>query len=285
MRRKLAVTVAVLIAATGAGLTQAPPPLAFDVASVKPNPAVSAPSAGLQIRPEQLEAIWYPVQALVIQAYDVSVARIVGLPDWTRTERYDVRAKTSRPSTRQDVLSMLRTLLADRFSLKVHREVREMDVYALAFARPDGGPGPKLRQVVVNCETNKLAAGSGPGLYPLDARPPCGNMISNARAVAGPTLVRSRFAAITMERLAATLGAGSVGRPVIDKTGLTGMFDVELDYLTESAGAPGAPTVTEPPEGVSLRDALKQQLGLELRPDRGPVEYLAIDSIARPTPD
>jgi uncharacterized protein (TIGR03435 family) len=285
MRTTAVAIVFAAFVAHGPVLTQTPAPLAFDVTSVKRNQSITAPSVGLQIRPEQLEAIWYPVQALVIQAYDVSAARIVGLPDWTRTERYDVRAKTSRPSTRQEVLSMLQTLLAERFALKIHREVRDMDVYALVLARPDGGPGPKLQRVVVNCETNKLEAGSGPGLYPSNARPPCGNMISNARAVAGPTIVRNRFAAITMESLAATLSAGSVGRPVIDRTGLAGTFDVDLDYLTESVGAPGAPTVTEPPEGVSLRDALKQQLGIELRPDRGAVEFLVIDSIARPTPD
>jgi uncharacterized protein (TIGR03435 family) len=110
-------------------------------------------------------------------------------------------------------------------------------------------------------------------------------MISNARMVSGPTIVRNSFAALPVERLASMLSAGTLGRPVIDRTGLTGTFDVELEYITEATGAPGAPVVTERPNGVSLRDALKEQLGLDLRPDRGSIEFLVIDSIARPTPD
>jgi len=205
------------------------------------------------------------------------------MPDWARTEQYDVRARTSKPSSRQEILAMLQTLLADRFSIKVHRETREMDVYALVLIKP-GSPGRRLQPVVVDCETNKLADGSGPGLFPPNARPPCGNMISNARfrPEGGPSVVHNSFAAVTMERLAS--GLVSTGRPVIDKTGLTGTFDVEMEYLSE--GAPvAAPTSKEPPTGLTLREALKQYLGLELRSERGPVEYLIIDSIARPTPD
>jgi uncharacterized protein (TIGR03435 family) len=282
MHRIGTVTLAVILT-TQAGLTQAP--LAFEVASVKRNPDAAGSSGGVQIRPEQLDAIWFPVQGLVMSAYDVSAGRIIGLPDWTRTERYDVRARISRPSPRAEVLAMLQSLLAERFALKVHRETREMDVYALVLARSDGRTGPKLQRVVVDCATNKLADGSGPGLFRADARPPCGNMISNARMVSGPTIVRNSFAALPVERLASMLSAGTLGRPVIDRTGLTGTFDVELEYITEATGAPGAPVVTERPNGVSLRDALKEQLGLDLRPDRGSIEFLVIDSIARPTAD
>jgi uncharacterized protein (TIGR03435 family) len=82
------------------------------------------------------------------------------MPDWARTERYDIRARTSKPSSRQEILTMLQTLLADRFAMKVHREVREMDIYALIVAKP-GSLGPKLQRVVVDCETNALADGSG----------------------------------------------------------------------------------------------------------------------------
>jgi len=280
MRRICAFALAAATAAGAIGIAQAP---AFAVASVKRNQDVGGSSKGVQIGPEQLEAIWIPVQALVIQAFDVSASRLVGLPDWTRTERYDIRAKTSGPASRQEVLAMLQTLLADRFSMKVHRETRDMDVYALVVAKP-GGLGTKLQRVMVDCETNKLASGSGPGLFPSDARPPCGNTVSNARTVldGGPSLVRNRFAAVTMERVASALV--STARPVIDKTGLTGTFDVELEYLSQGV-APATTTDKEVLNGSSLRDALRDQLGLELRPERDPVEYLVIDSLQRPTPD
>jgi len=278
--------VAILFAALiahGPVLTQAPAPLAFDVASVKRNLELTASSAGVQIRPEQLESIWFPVQALISQAYGVPGGRILGMPDWARTERYDVRARTSKPSSRQEVLSMLQTLLAERFAIKVHRETREMDIYALVLIKP-GSPGRGLHRVVIDCEANRLAEGSGPGLFPSDSRPPCGNMVSNVRVRlgGGPAVVRNRFAAVTMERLAS--GLGNTGRPVIDRTGLMGTFDVEMEYVSE--GAPvTAPTTKEPLTGLTLREALKEYLGLELRSERGPIEYLVIDSIARPTPD
>ena len=281
MFRAVSVTIATLAVAAATAETQAP--LSFDVASVKRNLDLTTSTAGVQIRPEQLEAIWVPLQALIIQAYGVSAGRILGMPDWARTEQYDIRARTSKPSSRQDILAMLQTLLADRFSIKVHRETRAMDVYALVLIKP-ASPGRWLQPVVVDCETNKLADGSGPGLFPPNARPPCGNMISNARfrPEGGPSVVHNSFAAVTMERLAS--GLVSTGRPVIDKTGLTGTFDVEMEYLSE--GAPvAAPTSKEPLTGLTLREALKQYLGLELRSERGPVEYLVIDSIARPTPD
>jgi uncharacterized protein (TIGR03435 family) len=280
MRRFLGFTFAAATAFVVPVLAQAP---AFEVASVKRNPDISGPSKGVEIGPERLEAIWISVQPLILQAYGMSAGRILGMPDWARTERYDVRARTSKPSSRQEVLSMLQTLLAERFSMKVHRETREMDIYALVLIKP-GSPGPGLHRVVVDCETNKLADGSDPGLFPPDARPPCGNMISNARfrPEGGPSLVRNRFAAVTMASIAS--GLVSTGRPVIDKTGLAGTFDVEMEYLSE--GAPvAAPTDKEPLTGLTLREALKQYLGLELRSERGPIEYLVIDSIARPKPD
>ena len=68
---------------------------------------------------------------------------------------------------------MLQTPLAQRFSLKAHRETREMDIYALIAGKP-GTAGPKLQRVEVDCQTNKLLDGSGPGLFPKDARPACG---------------------------------------------------------------------------------------------------------------
>jgi uncharacterized protein (TIGR03435 family) len=259
--------------------------LSFEVASVRPSESLPPPgSSGAVIRPDQFDAPSYPLQALVALAHGISNARITGWPEWTQRVRYDVRAKTARPSTRQEVLAMLQTLLAERFSLKVHRETREMDIYALVVARP-GATGPKLQPVAVDCETKKLLDGSGPGLFPPDARPACGTSVNTVRMAAGPSLTISRRAAWTMEQMALGLGGG-VGRPVIDRTGLTGTFDAELTYVAENPASPSFPVPSSPqppPDGVSLRDAIRQQLGLDLRSERGPVEFLVIDAIERPT--
>src|SRR5688572_21999745 len=142
----MCLTVVVIVGAVLPGRAQAP---SFEVASVVENPSLPAAGARLQITPEGFDAPAYPLQALVSLAHGISGARITGWPEWTRTVRYDVRAKTGKPSTRQEVLAMLQTLLAQRFSLKAHRETREMDIYALVVAKP-GATGPKLQRVEVD---------------------------------------------------------------------------------------------------------------------------------------
>lgn len=285
--RRTTVCLAAVVMLAGVLLGQAPV-TSFEVASVKPNDATPAvPTGGRSIRPDGFEATWHPLQSLVSLAYGAIPSRITGWPAWTRAARYDIRARAGKPSTRDEVLAMLRTLLAERFSLKAHREMREMNVYALVVGKPDGSTGPKLQRVLVDCETKKLLDGSAPGFFPRESRPPCGNTRQQLRMVSGPSIITSTRAAWTLEQLARSLD-GDVGRPVIDRTGLTGTFDLELRYVTElppspffASPSPSAP----PPDGVSLRDALKEQLGLDLRSERGPVEFLVIDSIERPAPD
>jgi uncharacterized protein (TIGR03435 family) len=259
---------------------QANAPLAFEVASVRANSGVVG--VDFQIRPQQFTSINLPVDFLIATAYGISSGRLVGAPPWVSTERFDIQAKSSAPATRQEMRTMLRTLLAERFQLKVHTEERDLDTYALLVTRP-GAPG--LHPVTVDCETNRLAEGSGPGLFPRDARPRCGTTLVTRRMTAGPVLVRTRAAAMTMENFATGL-SGNLGRPVVDRTELPGTFDVELSYLTESQG--GLQFGSNPPkpeEGPSLRDALREQLGFSLRPERNRITFLVVDSIERPTAD
>ena len=97
--------------------------------------------------------------------------------------------------------------------------------------------------------------------------------------------MRNHFAALTMAQLA-TAFEGGVGRPVVDRTGFSGTFDAELTYVRDTPLTVAAPTGNNPLlDGVSYSDAIKQQLGLDLRPERGPVEFLVIDAVERPTPD
>lgn len=172
--RTIVVTLAlVTLAAVGLGQSQTP---AFEVASIKPNGSATGHGGAPFIPPGQFAVAWYSVQALVSFAYEVPSSRITGWPEWTRSARYDIQARTAKPTTRAELLAMLRTLLADRFSLRVHREVREGDVYGLIVRASDGATGPKLQRVIVDCATMKLAEGSGPGLFPREARPACGDI-------------------------------------------------------------------------------------------------------------
>ena len=280
-------SVALVCLAVPAALSQTP--LSFEVASVRLNSTLpmAGPGVqirGVQIRAEQFEATRYPLRALIALAHGVT--RIEGAPDWTQTENYDIRAKAPKPSSRQEMLQMLQTLLAERFHLRAHREVRTMDIYGLVFARPDNSLGPTLHRVTVDCETNRITEGVDPGIFPRDARLPCGQISVRTALAAGPALNTQRHSAVTIHRLAETL-SGGVGRPVFDRTGLAGTFDVELSFVREMPSVPGItfPPAAQPPQGVSLRDAIKQQLGLDLRSERGPVEFFVIDAIRQPDPN
>lgn len=270
----------VTLAGVGFGRSQT---LSFEVASIKPNESASGYGGAPYLPPGQFAVTWYSLQALVSFAHEVPISRITGWPAWTRSARYDIQARTGKPTTRAGLLAMLRTLLADRFSLRAHREIREGDVYGLIVRARDGATGPKLQRIIVDCATMKLAEGSGPGLFPADARPACGDITLSS--VIGGTGVTNRFAAVTMAQLATAFEDG-VGRPVVDRTGLTGMFDAELTYVRDAPLSVAAPTANNALlDGVSYRDAITQQLGLDLRSQRGPVEVLVIDAIERPTPD
>ena len=272
------VSIALVCLAANVALSQTS--LSFEVASVRLNSEFPPLSTGVQIRAEQFDATNYPLPALISMAHGIS--RIEGASDWMSRERYDIRAKAPGPSSRQEMLQMLQTLLTERFRLKAHRETRTMDIYGLVVARPDS-LGRGLHPVKVDCETNEIAEGPDPKIFP-GARPRCGNALVSTTLVSGPVLTTSRYAAITLEKLAGTFSG--VGRPVFDRTGLTGTFDVELAYVREMPPGPflSAPS-REPPQGPSLRDAIKEQLGLDFRSERGPVEFFVIDSIERPQPN
>ena len=257
-------------------------PLSFEVASVRPNTDFPPMGSGRQIGPEQFESIGLPLISIITLAYGVT--RIEGAPEWVRSERYDIRAKATKPSSRQEMLQMLQALLADRFGLKTHSETRVVDIYGLVFAEPARKLGPRLRPVKVDCETNEITDGPDPGIFPPGQRPRCGTTSVSTAMVSGPVVMTTRHPAVTMERLAQSL-SGGVGRPVFDRTGLAGTFDAELKYIREMPPGPGfspRPEGAPVPDGVSFRDAIKQQLGLDLRSERGPVEFLVIDAIERP---
>lgn len=281
------VGVALVYLATQAVSSQAP--LSFEVASVRlsAGPPPMGPGVrirGVEFRAEQFEATRYPLISIINLAYGVTGGRIEGAPEWVRNDNYDIRAKAPKPSSRQEMLQMLQTLLADRFQLEAHLETRTMDIYGLVLASADKSLGAGMHPVNVDCETNTILDGPDPGLFPHDARLPCGDFRVGIRMVSGPVLAKNAYAGMTMDRFATGL-SGSVGRPVFDRTGLTGTFDIELNYIREMPPGPGFPPRAEgapSPDGVSLRDALKQQLGLGLRSERGPVEFFVIDAIARP---
>jgi uncharacterized protein (TIGR03435 family) len=269
-------------------LAQTPERLpSFEVASVKRNVSgedrlrmVTQPGGRLIVTNARLKA-------LIANAFEMADSpslvdvRILGGPDWIGSERYDINAKANtefKPSPDgppRELLLMIRSLLEERFKLKAHRETRELPIYELVVARADRRLAPEMRKPAADCEA-AIAAGIPPPRQPGEP-PPCGLMGGPARMIAGGA---------TMQQLAANLTV-RLDRLVFDKTGLTGRFAFNLawtpDRLPTEAPPPGIPPID--PDGPGLFTALQEQLGLKLRPARGQVDVLVIDSVEHPTAD
>jgi uncharacterized protein (TIGR03435 family) len=268
--------------------------LSFEVASVKPNKSGEAQLAGIMFPPGgRFMARNATLRELILAAYGEAIplhdSQIVGGPVWVNSDRFDIDAKAASEPPPGAVgppplmFAMLRTLLRERFKLSAHLQTREMPIYALVMARSDGRLGPQLRQSDVDCDAVRATrARGGPPQPPAAGEAPlCGS-------IAGPGRLTARAA--TLVALAGWYLSGIANRIVIDRTGLTGVFDWTLEWSPEAlpqplraSGAP--PTPPGDPNGPSIFTALQEQLGLKLESARGPVDVLVIDSVQQPTPD
>jgi uncharacterized protein (TIGR03435 family) len=215
------------------------------------------------------------VAPLIRSAYPAEISDLVGAPDWVSNEVYDVTAQAGREVSKEQMEAMLRALLADRFKLAVHYEVQERPVYALMLARDDGKLGSNIRPSNLDCEAIQAARRAGakdPPPATSNGAPACG--MSMRGAVGMEVLMGAR----PLSALASSFGS-STGRVVIDKTGLTGLYDITLNYMPQPQA--DAPPGTPP----DLFTAVREQLGLKLEPDRAPLKVLVIDRIEKPAED
>ena len=255
----------------------------------------------ISLTPGRYDTAGLPSQLVVAQALAVPVDRIIGLPDWVNTERYTIAAKAPDgvpmaydPGRVNALAVMLANLLKDRFKLATHRETRELPVYNLVFARNDKRFGPAFKETSAECRamiSARLEAAQRGG--PAPAAPPDPNgCLSNPGM--GPGI--ASFKGAPMLTIANVILAQQVGRPVIDKTGLTSLYDFTLKWtpqpgsggLTPFGLAPGVPPDAVPPadpDALSLFTAVQEQLGLKLESARGPVEVVVIDRLEKPTLD
>jgi uncharacterized protein (TIGR03435 family) len=193
--------------------------------------------------------------------------QLIGGPTWIKSTRFDIVAKvegspmldTNKPGATvtaidrnavEQVRLMLRQLLADRFKVRVHHETRNLPIYNLVLARPEGGIGPALRATAPDCG------------------PLCGSIRSTAPGNVTAT-------SVSVGSIAHTMSAW-LKRTVVDKTGIDGNVDFTLTYAPEGVSDSSAP---------SIFTAVQEQLGLKLEPATGPVEVIVIDSAERPTPE
>jgi uncharacterized protein (TIGR03435 family) len=204
-----------------------------------------------------------------------------GGPDWLRNSGWDIVATwdPARVVTVEERPAMLRALLEDRFKIVLRREVRESPVYALVVARRDGRLGPGLQPADRPCDAPgrpRFAVQPPAG----GQRPACGILTSGpSNAVLGGN--------VPIERLTRVLGS-LLQRDVIDRTGLTGEFDVVLQFAFDSAvrsiRPPGAPDPQPPPADLpNIFTAVQEQLGLKLESTRAPLDYHVVERAELPT--
>jgi uncharacterized protein (TIGR03435 family) len=257
---------------------------AFQVASVKPNTAADARFMG--IRPEaggRLVAQNAPLLLLIQNAYSIQAFQVVGGPGWINSDRYDIEAKPEAPVDRKQMWLMVQTLLADRFKLALHRETRELPAYVLTVTRAGLKQTPPKEGGCVALDPNGPPPPPRPGM----ARP-CGSVIIDM----SPLGLRMEGSKVPMPEFIRVL-AVVMGRPVIDKTGITSEFEVHLEFAPDqsTAGLPGAGGPRDPggpPPATdtnrpSIFSAVQEQLGLKLDSGKGPVEVLVIDHVERPS--
>jgi uncharacterized protein (TIGR03435 family) len=295
-----------MVVFVGGGQQQPAPPwdaphLEFEVASVKTNK--SGPQM-MMMRPvpSEFRMTNIPLRLLIVQAYRLSNYQLVGGPGWMDSERFDIVAKAPSGSPPDQTMLMLRGLLADRFKLKVHAETREAQVYALVLARNDGRLGPKLSKTTDDCEkilaerraaaTAARAGGAGPVPFTMpgpNEKPVCTISMRPMPVTNGMPVLNFKGGGQPMPVLVNQISS-FLNKRVVDKTGLTGLYDFELQFsmggqmplTTQSAG--GATPTAPIDDGPTMFDAVRE-LGLKLESERGPVEHLVIDSLERPTED
>jgi uncharacterized protein (TIGR03435 family) len=257
----------------------------FEVASIKP----STEQRFMMVRPlpGRLTAT-APVRLLMQNAYTVQSFQILGGPAWVDSERFAIEAKADGNASRAQIFLMLQSLLEDRFQLKIHRETRELPVYALVPAR--GGlklPPPKEGSCVESL-TDTIPEPAGGRMQPaVRGQAPlarCGSV----GVMAAPPVARMQGGKVLMPEFVRMLSM-VLGRPVIDKTGFSGLFDVRLDFLPDEV----TPALPPPPPDAagaspdsntpSIVSALPDQLGLRLESTKGPVEVIVIDRVERPS--
>lgn len=248
------------------------PPISY-VASVKPNNAADARTFSEYSAGGRLSATAVTVGYLLRIAYRIQPYQLVGAPAWIWTRRYDIAAKVEdSPAPPQQAL--LQMLLKDRFKLAVHNETREQPIFALVLARSDGKLGPQLTRSTFDC----VAYMAGPHGLPEPGRTPnCATRIGLG-ALFGK--------AIPMTQLATSL-APFLSRFTVDRTGLTGGYDVELtwtpDPISTNIAGNTSPGATPDSSGPSIFAALQEQLGLKLVSEKGPVGVLVVDHLEEPS--
>jgi len=311
MTRHLVASLAIVLAAAVPSAQQVPAPsampLSFEAATIKlSSPNATGPLAQIPMvlpqGPGRLSATNVSLRLLVRMSYQLQDFQIIGGPSWQASQKFDIVAKAEdgAAADTSQLMPMLRSLLEDRFKLKVHRDTREMPTSTLVVARRDGNLGPNLKPSTADCtnarvdqqkRAEEILKGGPAALANMLLKPgePMTCMVMPMGGAEGFGLRGSGQPITTLVQLLTQ----ATGRIVEDKTGLTGLYDFELRFdpevlmrMASQIGVNLPPGVTLPPsDSPSLLTALNEQLGLKVESGKGPVEVLVIDSAEMPTSD
>lgn len=234
---------------------------AFDVATVKPvDPEAKAGRTFKMDGPHRWLATNYTLQALIALAYDLNPRTISGGPGWMDSQKYSIEAITpgNIAPTRLEQMQMLRALLVERFGLKFHRQEKEFAIYVLSIAKG----GPKLRPAARPDDPQQLFGIVYPGKIVVPARN------------------------VTMDDFVAMLQRATLDKPTVNKTGLTGKFDFDLEWAQDETQYGGdVPKASDDAQSPPLFTAVQEQLGLKLEATRGMVSAMVVDQAVRPQVD
>jgi uncharacterized protein (TIGR03435 family) len=263
-RNTLLACAALLLCATAHAQQPAAPLPTYDVVSIHPNHSLSG-STRMSIDPGVLKFTNVTLKQMFSYAYRIREGLIEDLPSWAESAHFDIEAKVVDPDLkalealdRRQTAAMLIPMLADRFSAKVHTETKTLPVYDLVPTKD----GPKFKAYAAPAGTPEPKGPGGPGSM---------NMHNSDLTATG----------IPMASLAESL-SGIVDKTVLDKTGLTGIYDFELRYTPDNARMNGAP-VEPTDQAPDIYTALQEQLGLKLVASKGPVITLIVDQLKQPT--
>jgi uncharacterized protein (TIGR03435 family) len=282
-----------LAASGGAGLASSPPQSpknndvpSFEVASARLNTSGERPRVRVNAVPQagRLTITAMTVKDVILAAYGLQSFELQDHDSPILNQQIDIVARAEGPASMARMQRMLQPLLAERFGLTVHREKKEMDAFLLTMSTP-GRLGPKITPAAASCGDlvgTTVVFALAAGVAQSGGEPACGIL-----PAPGPGRIIAK--GLDMPTLAADL-APSMRRPVLDRTGLTGRFDLDLTYTPEAftAAALARRGTTAPggvdPDGPSIYTALQEQLGMRLQSQRTAVEVLVIDAI-RPLSD
>jgi uncharacterized protein (TIGR03435 family) len=221
----------------------------WEVITIKPNNTDNRKDR-MDVEGRHVVAMNETVEAMMVTGFNMQRNQVAGLPDWARTEHWDVDGVQNvegQPDLQQ-LQSMMRKMLEKRFDLKLHHEQREMPVFALTVAKG----GAKLNENLSD---------------------PKGHPIRNVRVANGQ--LANTFTNTSMPDLASML-LFSVDRPIVDRTGLKGRYDFKLQWTMDEV------QTTAPDAAPGLFTALQEQIGLKLEPEKAMADVLVVDQVKRP---